>query len=125
MPSSNSSSTVISTLSRIETNVIYLTESSRKQESAMDDVLDRLARLESSTSRAVPEVDVLRRDVDGHTHRIGALESFKEAHCQDHAAKSKTWGDRFWEIAKALIIPAVGVILGFLYAGGNKGNRLP
>ena len=125
MPSSNSSSTVISALSRIETNIMYLTESSKKQEEFQEDVRDRLARLEESTSRAVPEVDVLRRDVDGHSHRIGALEDFKEAHCQDHASKNKTWGDRLWDLAKPLIISAVSVILGFLYAGGSKSNRLP
>lgn len=125
MPSSNSSSTVISTLSRIETSVIYLTESSKKQEASMEDVRDRLARLEESTSKAVPEVGVLRRDVDDHEHRIGSLEDFKEAHCQDHASKSKTWGDRLWDLAKALLIPAIGMVLGFLYAGGTKTNRLP
>lgn len=121
MPTKSSGGSVISALSRIETNINYLTESSRKQEEFQEDVRDRLARLEESTSRAVPEVGVLRREVDNHEQRIGTLEGFRDGHCQEHVELRKATGNRNWDVWKMVLGPLFASLITWVLVKSGGG----
>lgn len=107
-----------------EINAVVKGQSELLKENREDtkDILDRVARLEESTNRSLPRVDALDRSLQDHEHRIGSLEKYKAAHCDEHFRTKTTAGSRLWDLAKIFIGPIAAVLVAWLVAlkGGCK-----
>ena len=113
---------VIALLSEIKAEVKGQSELLSETRTDTKDILDRVARLEENNSRSAPLVNDLDHTVQGHEHRIGALETFKGAHCKDHTDSRTTSGNRAWDLFKAFISPIAVAIVTWIIAtkGGGK-----
>lgn len=122
MEQMNDSSRVLTLLGEIKAVVKGQSELLTEARQDTKDILDRVARLEESTHRAVPKVDDLDYTVQDHEHRIVALEGFKDTHCIEHSGAKTTAGNRLWDMAKAFLGPLAAVVVTWLVAtkGGGK-----
>lgn len=113
---------VLTLLGEIKSDVRGLRTDVSETRSDMKDVKDRMARLEEGTSRAIPLVDEIDHQVQGHEHRITNLERFRDGHCQEHTITKATAGNRWWDAFKAFLGPLAAVIVTWLLAtkGGSK-----
>ena len=106
-------------LARVETALQTLVEEVRLLRDSMQDVGNRLTRLEESTRDAVPQVWRLRervaeleKETEGIKLQLEQLKSDNEKQRQDYEKRQVTTGNRWWDIVKMALNPIIAGLVG-------------
>ena len=110
-------------LARVETALQTLVEEVRLLRDSMQDVGNRLTRLEESTRDAVPQVWRLRervaeleKETENIKLQLEQLKSDNEKQRQDYEKRQVTTGNRWWDIVKMALNPIIAGLVGAVLA---------
>ena len=99
-------------LARVETALQTLVEEVRLLRDSMQDVGNRLTRLEESTREAVPQVWRLRERVAELEKETENIKLLLEQLKQDSEKRRATTGNRIWDIVKMALNPIIAGLVG-------------
>lgn len=103
-------------LARVETILAELVKGVDRLIDNMQDVGNRITRLEESTREAVPQVWRLKERVAELERDTANLKLELERLRQDYERKRTSTGNRWWDVAKMVLTPLISGVIGAVVA---------
>lgn len=98
-------------LARVETSLNTLLDEVRMLRHDMQDVSDRLTKVEAIVAGTAPEVWPLRERVAQLERETAAIKAEQERMRREYEQARSSWGARAWDLAKIVLGPIISGLL--------------